>query len=267
SMTVSTSIGKWALDLTSYEAQQLGVETTPEQDRLFMPPRMSVDRGGDVELTVTNELNTVVHLIWIDRSSQPQSYGTIAPGATKTQHTFAGHVWLLKSADDTAVAAFEAVDGQNDIVVSKAALKAMTQQQQVRPSRRQQRPENNSRNATSPNKESSVFVRDHNVWRQDLSGSPAKPQQLSSDGTVENTFQKNASRGRVDQQQDPVADVRWSPDSKFLIAFQTATVPERRVYYVESSPPNQLQPSLESYSYAKPGDAIPIPLPRLFSAV
>jgi dipeptidyl aminopeptidase/acylaminoacyl peptidase len=61
-----------------------------------------------------------------------------------------------------------------------------------------------------------------------------------------------------------LADVRWSPDSKYLLAFQTTQVPERRVHYVESTPGDQLQPRLQSYPYLKPGDPIPVPSPRLF---
>ena len=60
-------------------------------------------------------------------------------------------------------------------------------------------------------------------------------------------------------------DVRWSADNRFLVAFQTIKVEERRVYYVESSPRQELQPQLQSYPYAKPGDPLPIATPRLFS--
>jgi len=49
-----------------------------------------------------------------------------------------------------------------------------------------------------------------------------------------------------------------------LLAFQTKTVEEKRVHYVESSPPDQLQPKLKSYPYLKPGDEIPVSRPRLF---
>ncbi len=274
SVTITTSTGQWMLDLTSYELQQLGTKTTqPAQSQFFMPPRMSIDRGGDVELDITNELKTVVHLIWIDRSGQPQSYGTIAAGVSKTQHTFVGHVWLLKSADDTALAAFEAVDGLNQIHINEASLKAITQRRPSPPRRSGRRPMDKTRNSTSPNGEHSVFVKDHDAWRRTTGDSAAEPQQLSFDGTIENTFQKDASRARLVEMQynlqDPaadVADVRWSPDSRHLIAFQTRKAPERRVYYVESSPKNQLQPRLESYPYAKPGDPIPTPRPRLFAA-
>ena len=56
----------------------------------------------------------------------------------------------------------------------------------------------------------------------------------------------------------------WSPDSKKLVAVRTKQRTERKVYFVESSPRDQLQPKLHSYPYAKPGDPLPVPQPRLF---
>ncbi|MDG1897534.1 MAG: prolyl oligopeptidase family serine peptidase, partial [Fuerstiella sp.] len=271
-LTLTTSRGLWTLNLTSYELQQLEPGTrSSSQGRLFMPPRKSVDRGGDVELHVTNGLDSVIQLIWMGRDGQPVSYGTIDSGAKKIQHTFAGHVWLLKSADDTSLAAFEAVDGPNEIVVNAAGLQAMTERQNSQSSRRNRRPRDRDTNPPSPNGEHLAFVKYHDLWRMSAGDSTAEPQQLSLDGTVENTFQKDVSRRRLVEMQyklqdapSDVADVRWSPDSKHLIAFQTEKAIERRVYYVESSPKNQLQPRLESYPYAKPGDPIPTPRPRLF---
>jgi len=266
-VTLATDGGLWTLDLTSYKLQQQEPDArSPARERLFMPPRKSVDRGGDVELKVTNEMGAVVRLVWIDRDGQSVSYGSIDPGAKKIQHTFAGHVWLLKSEDDTSLAAFEAVDGLNEIVVDAASLKAMTERRMNRPSRRDRRTRDRNTNPPSPNGQYSAFVQNHNLWRKTFGDSSDRPQQLSTDGTVDNTFRKYGSLAQLDQQQDLIADVRWSPDSKFLVAFQRIKVPERRVYLVQSSPPNQLQPRLESYSYAKPGDDISVPLPRLFAA-
>ena len=56
----------------------------------------------------------------------------------------------------------------------------------------------------------------------------------------------------------------WSPDSKKLVAVRVEKGQERKVYYVESSPKDQLQPKLHSYDYLKPGDKLPRPRPHLF---
>ena len=49
-----------------------------------------------------------------------------------------------------------------------------------------------------------------------------------------------------------------------LVAVRTKAGEDRTVYYIESSPDDQLQPKLHSHTYAKPGDRIPIDRPRLF---
>ncbi len=56
----------------------------------------------------------------------------------------------------------------------------------------------------------------------------------------------------------------WSPDSKKLVAMWTVDGDHRKVYLVQSSPPDQLQPKLLSYDYLKPGDKVPITKPHLF---
>ncbi|RYD40101.1 MAG: S9 family peptidase, partial [Verrucomicrobiaceae bacterium] len=58
---------------------------------------------------------------------------------------------------------------------------------------------------------------------------------------------------------------RWSPDSTKLVAHHGKRVTERKITIVQSSPPDQVQPKLITLDYAKPGDEIEQPKPRLFS--
>jgi len=57
----------------------------------------------------------------------------------------------------------------------------------------------------------------------------------------------------------------WSPDSKFLVAYRIRPGYHRLVHYVQSSPPNQLQPEYSSMVYPKPGDVLALPQPVLFN--
>lgn len=59
-------------------------------------------------------------------------------------------------------------------------------------------------------------------------------------------------------------NVRWSPDSKKLMAYKVRPGENHLIYFVESSPQGQLQPRLQSREYLKPGDALPIRMPQLF---
>src|SRR6185312_15136657 len=57
--------------------------------------------------------------------------------------------------------------------------------------------------------------------------------------------------------------IRWSPDSKKLVAYRRRPGYNRLVHYVLSSPPDQLQPKDTSIFYRKPGDALDVIQPVL----
>jgi len=63
------------------------------------------------------------------------------------------------------------------------------------------------------------------------------------------------------------ADLIWSPDSKKLACFKVRPVEKRLIYFIESSPKDQLQPKLQKREYVKPGDALPFRQPRIFNTI
>ncbi len=79
-----------------------------------------------------------------------------------------------------------------------------------------------------------------------------KEMALSRDGNEEDAYS-----GRI----------YWSPDSKKLVAIRTQKGEEHKVYLIESSPKDQVQPKLQSIDYPKPGDRIPMAKPQLFDVV
>lgn len=80
-------------------------------------------------------------------------------------------------------------------------------------------------------------------------GGYRKRKQLSLDGTLGNYYS---------------AYIRWSPDSKKVASCKIRPVEKRYVYYVESSPADQLQPKLHKQEYAKPGDELPFKVPCIY---
>ena len=58
--------------------------------------------------------------------------------------------------------------------------------------------------------------------------------------------------------------MEWSPDSKKITSFRIRDAKKHLIYFVESSPDDQLQPKLHQREYYKPGDALPISMPGLF---
>jgi dipeptidyl aminopeptidase/acylaminoacyl peptidase len=59
--------------------------------------------------------------------------------------------------------------------------------------------------------------------------------------------------------------ILWSPDSRLLTTNKIRDNKKHYIYFVESSPENQLQPVLHKREYLKPGDALPIKKPSLFN--
>jgi dipeptidyl aminopeptidase/acylaminoacyl peptidase len=59
--------------------------------------------------------------------------------------------------------------------------------------------------------------------------------------------------------------IQWSPDSKKLAVNKIRSHTKRYYHIVESSPSDQLQPKLHKVEYLKPGDALQIRKPSLFS--
>ncbi|AHG92397.1 peptidase S9B dipeptidylpeptidase IV domain protein (plasmid) [Gemmatirosa kalamazoonensis] len=57
--------------------------------------------------------------------------------------------------------------------------------------------------------------------------------------------------------------IRWSPDSKHLVAYRRRPGYNRLVHYVLSSPADQLQPKDTSIFYRKPGDVLDVTTPVL----
>ncbi len=101
----------------------------------------------------------------------------------------------------------------------------------------------------SPDGKWEAFIKNYNVSIRDKA---AKTEYvLSRDGSEGNyyTFESLA----------------WSPDSKKLAASRLRRGYHRTVHYVESSPSDQLQPKHYEMEYAKPGDALDIERPVLFS--
>ena len=104
------------------------------------------------------------------------------------------------------------------------------------------------RPSTSPDKKYEAFIKNFNVFIREVSSKVET--QLSTDGTESDYYAPRMS---------------WSPDSKKLMTTKTIANKKHIIYFVQSSPTDQLQPKLESREYLKPGDAVPIKRPVLFN--
>lgn len=114
------------------------------------------------------------------------------------------------------------------------------------------RAETATRVAASPDGKLLAFIQNYNVYvRPAESSGKARP--LSLDGTQGNAYDFDT--------------IRWSPDSRHLVAYRILEGYHRKIHFIESSPQDQLQPKYSSIDYAKPGDVLDHPQPVLFDAV
>jgi len=267
SVTLHGTEGDWKLDLASYAVT---AETNNAPSGRQLPagrvPHPSQTTGPETEITFVNQLPTAVDLFWVDPDGKRVAYGSLAPGERKTQHTFAGHVWLVTGRTGFVLGVFEAEakSGVATIVGRGGGFGRFRRGGGGGGGASLAGPD-----GTSPDGKWQAFVYGNNLFLRDLKSGKETP--LTYDANPNNTYARDQEfEQAVNMQYDasnpatPTPDVHWSPDSKHLVAMRLQPGTERRVYEVESSPPNQLQPKLTSYPYLKPGDQVPISKPHLF---
>ena len=107
--------------------------------------------------------------------------------------------------------------------------------------------EKGGRPVTSPDGKYEAYIKNDNIYiRCKADGSERA---LSIDGTLGNYYSSY---------------IQWSPDSRYVFSARIRPVEKRYVYYVESSPKDQLQPKLHKQEYAKPGDELRSKVPCIY---
>ncbi|MBL8827890.1 MAG: prolyl oligopeptidase family serine peptidase [Planctomycetaceae bacterium] len=234
---------RWQCDLNTYEVIELKSDATAAESlpALDAIPSASRATGGDSEITFVNQAAQELRLYWRNLDGRRVAYGTIAAGAERRQHTFAGHAWEVTDLDHRPWVGF---------VAGIEPVRAL-----IPPDRRiADKPQNTPRSTDphrSPDGRYSVRFRDHNVVlvSQADGAMPAGDETLTRDGKLDDAYQ---------------GPVLWSPDSKQFVVRQIRPPQTHKVHIVESSPADQLQPKLITLDYLKPGDRIAHPRPRLF---
>ncbi|MFO1487624.1 MAG: DPP IV N-terminal domain-containing protein [Verrucomicrobiota bacterium] len=236
----------WTLNLATYALgtnQPGGGETGQPANRT---PRSSRTTGADTEIIFRNGTGRDVTLFWSDPDGNRVPYGTLSAGESRTQHTYAGHVWIACARDGAVLGVFEADDSTRTFAIGGSTT--------AEPRPRQARPRRRDRGTLSPDGKWEAVVRRDNLFLRSTTSSNEFA--LTTNGNSTNSYAR--SNG------SPVPEVFWSPDSRHLVALRNQPGSDRRVYVVESSPADQLQPKLQSFDYLKPGDRVPISQPHLF---
>ncbi|HEV7280149.1 MAG TPA: prolyl oligopeptidase family serine peptidase [Pirellulaceae bacterium] len=233
-------------------------ETLTEVKDEDLPPAPQRTRGrerggptGETSVRFVNATEGPVELFWDSGDGTLVSYGKLDAGVDRRQHTFVGHVWVVKNAEGKTLLRRPArADGRFRIGPSVDESKGsetpgeLSAEADVDDVDSDEAPAEVSEPASNDWK---PFLREHDVWVRDARS--GEERRLTEDGTAEDPYQ---SRFFV------------SPDGSRLIALKRTQVDERLVHLIESSPKDQLQPRLHEMRYAKPGDEVEQTRPRLF---
>ncbi len=245
-LTIRIGGKAWSCDLQTYELKA----ATNAVSTLAPDPNARASRRTGAETTLIFENRTMggVELFWVDTDGKEQAYGRLGAGERKAQHTFAGHVWLVKLRDsDRELGRYTATELTSTAVIGEERRDDRTARRRGTGTGRGPGDAAESTRGQSPDGKWIAFIRDHNVFvRNKATG---KESALSFDGGLGDAYSDRLS---------------WSPDSRHLVGIRVSAGAEHKVYMVESSPPDQIQPKLQSYDYYKPGDKLPHPHPVLF---
>ena len=175
-------------------------------------PRRSRHTGEATTIAFCNRSAVEVELFWLAFDGRRRSYGKIVPGGRRPMSTYEGHVWLVLDAQGRELALVEAGDEPGRVEITAVPLPP---QRTIRGPPR----------GASPDGKWLATIKNHNVWlRHAASGGEFA---FSTDGTADDGY---------------IDGFHWSPDSKRIVAMQVAPGQEHKVYFVESSPPDELQP-------------------------
>jgi hypothetical protein len=79
-----------------------------QHDPSLLPNLRSGDSDTETAIIFVNGTKTEITYYWIDGNGEEKYYGKIARDAFVNQHTFAGHIWLVKDVNGDNLAVFRA---------------------------------------------------------------------------------------------------------------------------------------------------------------
>ncbi|WP_311966828.1 S9 family peptidase [Bradyrhizobium australiense] len=110
---------------------------------------------------------------------------------------------------------------------------------------------NREKTSVSPDGKWLAYSKNYNLFLRSKDGSRNIP--LTWDGSESNYY--------------ALSTLKWSPDSRHLAGYRIRPGHKRQVYYLESSPRDQLQPKHWTMTYPKAGDTLALHQPVLFDIV
>jgi len=232
--TVAFRVGgqDWLCDLESYEIRKVGERAVSPGEGLrgFSAedgPRVSQRTGAETRVTFVNQTGEEVELFWLDNIGRRRSYGKLAAGEERGQHTYAGHVWEVVGSGGVVWVRFQAEAKRGRAVITGRVQST---------GQRKEADKAKGRGELSGDGKWSAFIRDSNVFVRSVEGGDEI--QLSRDGSGDDSY----------------GMVQWGGDSNRLVAFRIKAGEKKEVHLIESSPSKGGRAILGSRAYALPGD-------------
>jgi dipeptidyl-peptidase-4 len=265
-VTLSGDGPEWSLNLDTYVATPASKNgTNGNQLRAGKTIHASGNSDEETSIHFINRLDQEVDVFWLDQDAARQPYGSLKPTEERDQNTYVGHAWLITAHNGDVLAVFDATKREGVAIIGQTPTNAAppVTRRQARAGRTA------SEKILSPDHRWEVFARDFNLFLRNTSDGAER--QLTLDGNPDNGYVRNMEVERAinmdfetrDPEQ-PTPEVYWSPDSHHVVAMKFRAGSHHRIYMVESSPNDQLQPKLVSYPYLKAGDDVPYAKPHLF---
>ncbi len=231
--------------------------------------RTSVPGQRRVNVTFRNQKDEAVDRYWVDVDGKPVPYGTIEAGSEGKQDTYQGHIWLFRDQAGKNVCLLEVEESDQILTVQAEATVEIEVPQRL------------GRIANFYERGNRGNVSAQSGQRRGAAGSGTRQsrgaQRRSPDGmwgaqvrdfnlviTHRQSGESTVVSSGGDAQRYFNDQFFWSPDSKYVVALQEQPAQEHKVFLIESSPKDQLQPKLQTLDYLKPGDRIPTVRPYLF---
>ncbi len=231
----------WRCGLPSYSLEESTLEQTSASGMAVEnAPRASTRTGPETTVNFVNHTANVVEIFWLDPDGERRSYGKLRPDDERSQHTYAGHVWLVADDQGRPIAVFQAEE--NTTVADITGRPARNSRPRRGSSRRRV-----AGNDTSPDGQWRASVHENNIMIGNVKTGDAFA--LTRDGTGDDAYS-----GRI----------YWSPDSKLWSPSGPGKARTTRSISSSLHPKDQLQPKLDSMITSNPATAFPISRPHLF---
>ena len=214
-----------------------------------MPLKQGTQRsragGASSAIVFENRLAEPVEIFWINMEKNTRSYGVIAAGASREQHTFSGHAWLVRTVKGRELGHAIANDVTQTVVLrDDAAAEQSVETPRARDGDAQP--------------DAVVALQSDGLPAFVLSHEGANLVMRVDGNEVFRTTDGNSDDGYFGEQV-------ISPARDAIVAMRVKRAARRDVHLVEAAPHDQLQPKLRTFGYLKPGDDIDSRVPHLFT--